>query len=93
MLNQIMPGRFEGSMNMRGQPLNMGPQSSIAPVGTPVVSSETQMIVLPPTTTVAKKPDIPVKQGSDVPDFSIIANSAGRDKVTAALGISDLVGA
>ena len=93
MLNQIMPGRFEGSMNMRGQPLNMGPQSSIAPVGTPVVSSETKMIVLPPQTTVAKKPDIPVKEGSDIPQFDIIASSGGRSRVISALGISDLVGA
>ena len=93
MLDQVMPGRFDGNTNLHGQPLNMGPQSSIAPVGTPVVSSETKMIVLPPTTTIAKKPDIPVKEGSDIPDFSIIASSAGRGKVTSALGIADLVGA
>ena len=92
-LDQVMPGRFDGNTNLHGQPLNIGPQSSIAPVGTPVVSSETKMIVLPPTTTIAKKPDIPVKEGSDIPDFSIIASSAGRGKVTSALGIADLVGA
>ena len=88
-----MLGRFDGSMNVRGQALNMRLPSSIAPVGTPVVSSETKMIVLPPQTTVAKKPDIPVKEGSDIPQFDIIASSGGRSRVISALGISDLVGA
>jgi len=49
------------------------------------------MIVLPPKTTVAKKPDYNVKSGTDIPDFSPIAAVAHRMKVTEALGISNLV--
>ena len=84
---------YDQSTNISTQPLNMSPRSLTAPVGTPVVSSETRMIVLPPTTTVAKKPDYPVKSGSDIPEFNIIAGSGGRGRVIAALGIADLVGA
>ena len=83
----------DGYTNLRGQPINLGPQSKVSPVGTPVITSETQMIVLPAKTTVAKKPSVPVKEGSDIPEFSIISQSAGRGRVTASLGISDLVGA
>ena len=83
----------DGYTNLRGQPINLGPQSKVSPVGTPVIKSETQMIVLPAKTTVAKKPSVPVKEGSDIPEFSIISQSAGRGRVTASLGISDLVGA
>ena len=81
----------DGYVNLYGQPINLGPQSSIKPIGTPVISSETKMIVLPPKTTVAKKPDYSVKSGTDIPDFSPIAAVAHRMKVTEALGISNLV--
>ena len=67
------------------------PQSQMKPVGTPVVTTETKVIVLPPKTTVAKKPDYAVKSGTDIPDFSPIAAVAHRMKVTEALGISNLV--
>ena len=81
----------DGYVNLRGQPINLGPQSSIKPIGTPVVTTETKMIVLPPKTTFAKKPDYNVKSGTDIPDFSPIAAVAHRMKVTEALGISNLV--
>ena len=81
----------DGHVNLYGQPINLGPQSSIKPIGTPVVTTETKMIVLPPKTTVAKKPDYTVKSGTDIPDFSPIAAVAHRMKVTEALGISNLV--
>lgn len=80
----------DGYVNLRGQPINLGPQSSIQSVGTPVVSTETKMIVLPPKTTVAQK-DQSVKTGTDIPDFSPIASVAHRMRVTEALGISNLV--
>jgi len=67
------------------------PQSQMKPVGTPVITTETKVIVLPPKTTVAKKPDYTVKSGTDIPDFSPIAAVAHRMKVTEALGISNLV--
>lgn len=70
----------------------MGPQSRVSPVGTPVISSKTQMIVLPPTTTVAKKPSVPTISGTQIPEFSIVANTNHRSLVSSALGISDLVG-
>jgi len=81
----------DGYTNFSGQSINLGPQSSIKPIGTPVVTTETKMIVLPPKTTVAKKPDYNVKSGTDIPDFSPIAAVAHRMKVTEALGISNLV--
>ena len=81
----------DGYTNFSGQPINLGPQSSIKPIGTPVVTTETKMIVLPPKTTFAKKPDYNVKSGTDIPDFSPIAAVAHRMKVTEALGISNLV--
>lgn len=92
MLEEIMPGRFSGSMNMRG--VQLGPQSSIAPVGTPVISSQTQMIVLPQKTTIQPRDDgRQEKETDDIPTFNIIAKSPGRNKVISALGIQDLVGA
>ena len=69
----------------------MGPQSSMQPVGTPVYSSETKMIVLPTTTTVAEKKPAESKFGNDIPEFVTISSASHRAKVTAALGISALV--
>ena len=81
-----------GYVNLRGQPINLGPQSrSIAP-GTPVISSKTQMIVLPPTTSVAQKPSSPTISGTQIPEFSIVANTGHRSMISNALGIADLVG-
>ena len=63
------------------------------PVSAPPVSSETQMIVLPPITTVAKQNDnTPTLGESDIPQFNIIASGGERARITAALGIGDLVG-
>jgi hypothetical protein len=81
-----------GYVNLRGQPINLGPQSrSIAP-GTPVISSKTQMIVLPPTTSVAQKPATPTISGTQIPEFSIVANTGYRSMISDTLGIADLVG-
>jgi hypothetical protein len=81
-----------GYVNLRGQPINLGPQlRSMAP-GTPVISSKTQMIVLPPTTSVAQKPATPTISGTQIPEFSIVANTGHRSMISDALGIADLVG-
>lgn len=67
-------------------------QVRVSPPGTPVVSNETQFIMLPPTTSVTKKPlqrNIP---GTGIPEFRIVSNSNPyRSVVSTALGISDLV--
>ena len=75
-----------------GQPINLGPQSRSAAPGTPVISSKTQMIVLPPTTSVAEKPATPTISGTKIPEFSIVANTGYRSMISDTLGITDLVG-
>jgi hypothetical protein len=82
-----------GYVNLRGQPINLGPQSRSMSPGTPVISSKTQMIVLPPTTSVAQKPITPTISGTQIPEFSIVANTGHRSMISDALGIADLVGA
>jgi hypothetical protein len=82
-----------GYVNLRGQPINLGPQSRSMAPGTPVISSKTQMIVLPPTTSVAQKPTTPTISGTQIPEFSIVANTGHRSMISDALGIADLVGA
>jgi ribosome-associated translation inhibitor RaiA len=82
-----------GYVNLRGQPINLGPQSRSTAPGTPVISSKTQMIVLPPTTSVAQKPQTPTISGTQIPEFSIVANTGHRSMISDALGIADLVGA
>ena len=82
-----------GYVNLRGQPINLGPQSRSMAPGTPVISSKTQMIVLPPTTSVAQKPITPTISGTQIPEFSIVANTGHRSMISDALGIADLVGA
>ena len=82
-----------GYVNLRGQPINLGPQSRSMAPGTPVISSKTQMIVLPPTTSVAQKPATPTISGTQIPEFSIVANTGHRSMISDALGIADLVGA
>lgn len=69
----------------------MGPQSRAMPVGTPVINNKTQMIVLPPIKETAKVNSTPIKSGTDIPDFQIVANSSFRNSVAQSLGISDLV--
>ncbi len=81
-----------GYVNLRGQPINLGPQSKLSAPGTPVISSKTQMIVLPPTTSVAPKPPTPTISGTQIPEFSIVANTGHRSMISDALGIADLVG-
>jgi len=75
-----------------GQPINLGPQSRSAAPGTPVISGKTQMIVLPPTTSVAEKPATPTISGTKIPEFSIVANTGYRSMISDTLGITDLVG-
>jgi hypothetical protein len=81
-----------GYVNLRGQPINLGPQSRSTAPGTPVISSKTQMIVLPPTTSVAQKPATPTISGTQIPEFSIVANTGYRSMISDTLGIADLVG-
>lgn len=81
-----------GYVNLRGQPINLGPQSRLTAPGIPVISSKTQMIVLPPTTSVAQKPPTPTISGTKIPEFSIVANTGHRSMISDALGIADLVG-
>ena len=82
-----------GYVNLRGKPINLGPQSSITkPVGTPVIASRSQTIVLPPQRMASEKPDMPVKTGTQIPDFKPIANVPYRSMVLKSLGIDDLMG-
>lgn len=80
----------DGYTNLRGQPINMGPQSrSIAP-GPPVVISKTTYTVLPPIKAPNKQPSI--ARGSKIPEFIISGNNDSRSKIASSLGIADLVG-
>lgn len=80
----------DGYVNLRGQPINMGPQSrSIAP-GPPVVISKTTYTVLPPIKAPSKQPSI--ARGSKLPEFTISSNNDSRSKIASSLGIADLVG-
>ena len=81
-----------GYVNLRGQPINLGPQSRAMPVGTPTIISRSQTIVLPPQTMPGKKPSVPVKTGTQIPDVSIVARIPHREMVIRSLGISDLMG-
>jgi len=82
----------DGYVNLRGQPINLGPQSRAMPVGTPTVISRTQTIVLPPQTMPGQKPSVPVKTGTQIPDVRTTAVNPHREMVIASLGISDLMG-
>ena len=82
----------DGYVNLRGQPINLGPQSRAMPVGTPTVISRTQTIVLPPQTIASKKPSVPVKTGTQIPDVSTVARIPHREIVIQSLGIGDLMG-
>lgn len=94
------------SSSTRSQPMSMGggirnysasvrpiinTQVRISPPGTPVVSNETQVIVLPPTTSVVKQPLKRNVPGTGIPEFNIVAASQHRSTVTSVLGIVDLV--
>lgn len=81
-----------GYVNLRGQPINLGPQSRAMPVGTPTIISRSQTIVLPPQTMPGKKPSVPVKTGTQIPDVSIVAAIPYREMVIRSLGIGDLMG-
>lgn len=80
----------DGYTNLRGQPINMGPQSrSVAP-GPPVIVSKTTYTVLPPIKAPNKQPSI--ARGSKLPEFIISSNNDSRSKIASSLGIADLVG-
>lgn len=82
----------DGYVNLRGKPINLGPQSSVKPVGTPVIASRSKTIVLPPQRMASEKPDMPVKTGTQIPDFRPVANVPYRSMVLKSLGIDDLMG-
>ena len=80
----------DGYVNLRGQPINLGPQSrSVAP-GPPVIVSKTTFTVLPPIKAPSKTPSI--ARGSTLPEFAISSSNDSRSKIASALGIADLVG-
>ena len=76
----------------RRSPAVLEPQSRVMPVGTPTIISRTQTIVLPPQTMPGKKPSVPVKTGTQIPDVAIVARIPHREMVIKSLGISDLMG-
>lgn len=76
----------------RRHPAVMGPQSRAMPIGTPTIVSRTQTIVLPPQTMPGKKPSVPVKTGTQIPDVSVVARIPHREMVIRSLGIGDLMG-
>jgi hypothetical protein len=82
----------DGYVNLRGQPINLGPQSRAMPVGTPTIISRSQTIVLPPQKMPGQKPSVPVKTGTQIPDVQTIAVNPHREMVIASLGIGDLMG-
>jgi hypothetical protein len=82
----------DGYVNLRGQPLNLGPQSrSMAPPGPPVIYTKTTYTVLPPIKAPSKA-SANISRGSKLPEFSASSNSDPRSKIASALGIADLVG-
>jgi hypothetical protein len=66
-------------------------QVRISPPEAPVVSNETQFIVLPPTTSTVKQPLKRNVPGTGIPEFNIVAASRHRNVVASVLGIMDLV--
>ncbi len=82
----------DGYVNLRGQPLNLGPQSrSIAPPGPPVIYTKTTYTVLPPIKAPSKTPAI--ARGSKIPEFIVSSTNNTRSKNASILGIADLIGA
>jgi hypothetical protein len=83
----------DGYVNLRGQPINLGPQSkAITMPGTPVPRSNIQVINLPPETLPPQKAPTPVRSGTQIPEFSITSRNTHRSVVSTVLGIADLVG-
>jgi len=80
----------DGYVNLRGQPMNLGPQSRSVTPGPPVIISRTTFTVLPPVKEQSKTPSIP--RGSKLPSFSVSADSDSRSNIATKLGIRDLVG-
>jgi hypothetical protein len=80
----------DGYVNLRGQPMNLGPQSSVRPPGPPVVYTKTTYTILPPIKSPSKTPAI--ARGSKIPEFIISSENDVRSKIASTLGISDLVG-
>lgn len=81
----------DGYVNLRGQSINMGPQSRAMPPGPRVIVSKTTYTVLPPVKAPTKDPSI--ARGSKLPQFTISSSNDSRSKIALSLGISDLVGA
>lgn len=81
-----------GYVNLRGQPINLGPQSRAMPIGTPTIISRSSTVVLPPQTMPTQKSSPPVKTGTQIPDVSIVATIPHREIVIQSLGIGDLMG-
>ena len=83
----------DGYVNLRGQPVNLGPQSrSISVPGKASIPTKTSIVVLPPIA--AKSPTTPPSQRApgQVPSVTIPSFSESRNRVVAALGLSDVMG-
>ena len=83
----------DGYVNLRGQPVNLGPQSRSIPVpGKSPIPVKTSIVVLPPVA--AKSPTPPPSQRApgQVPSVTISSFSESRNRVVAALGLSDVIG-
>lgn len=68
----------------------MGPQSKAMPPGPPTIISKTTFTVLPPIDMPSKSQSVP--RTSELPSFSISADSDSRTNIAINLGIRDLVG-
>jgi hypothetical protein len=83
----------DGYVNLRGEPINFGPQSRSIPIpGRSPIPTKTSIVVLPPIA--AKSPTTPPSQRApgQVPSVTIPSFSESRNRVVAALGLSDLMG-
>ena len=57
-----------------------------------MVSTKSQTIFLPPQQVASNRQDMPVKMGTQIPDFKPTANVPYRSMVLKSLGIDDLMG-
>ena len=71
----------------------MKPQSRVPTLDSPTVSTRTQVIMLPQQHKPLPKSVMTTKDGTDIPDFRIVATgNEDRDFMLASLGIDDIVG-
>lgn len=82
-----------GYVNLRGQPINFGPQSrSLTAPGKATIPTKTSIVVLPPIAAKAPTPPPSQRTSGQIPTVTIPSFSESRNRVVAALGLSDLIG-